>query len=236
MNSNGIFLICVMVVATAVRLPAQDAAEPQGAPESHDREVFDPETRQSAEVLDGERNPFGLVALPKKEEPQERQIEAETEEMKLRRILGNMRISGAAGMGSDRRVLLGSMMLGVGDTLPRLFADQAEVLKVQSISDREVTIAFVEKDDAVEARTLGLSFDLQPRVSSMMDGETFRHLVEFNARGVPSLGELQSDAVQEVVKGMQEANLENLVERETGLMGDVSPDATRRTAPEPETR
>jgi hypothetical protein len=121
--------LCAVEAQQRELTPEEEKARDMRMPEL-DRTALVPEKREPALVTEGERNPFGLVALPPEEVEETETIQAETEEMRLRRILGNMRVSGAGGTSGSYRVVLGSMQLKQGETVPMIFADQAEVLRV----------------------------------------------------------------------------------------------------------
>lgn len=199
--------------------PAEQKAADMRMPEL-DRSAMEPEKRAPAEVIPGERNPFGLVALPPEEVEEVETIQTETEEMRLRRILGNMRISGVSGAPGSYRVVLGSMHLKQGDTLPKLFANQAEVLRVSSITDREVVLSFAEKSSDIPPRSIGLSYDLQPRPKSLLAGELFQALVPFTAKGAPDLKPLEVPAVTAIGEGAATGELQGYIERSFKLMGE----------------
>jgi len=201
--------------------PAEQKAADMRLPEL-DRTALVPEKREPAKVLEGERNPFGLVSVPPAETEETATIEAETEEMRLRRILGNMRIAGVMGAPGDYRVLLGSMQVRQGDKLPKLFANQAEVLRVESITDREIVLSFVEKDPSLPPRTIGLGYDLQPRPRSLLPGEIFGKLVPFTPKGAPDLKPLENPAVKAIAAGAEAGGLQGLTERTVELMGEPS--------------
>jgi hypothetical protein len=199
--------------------PAEEKARDMRLPEL-DRTALVPEERQPETVQAGERNPFGLVALPPEEVQETEAIQAETEEMRLRRILGNMRVTGVSGAAGSYRIVLGSMLLKQGELLPKLFADQAEVLRVSDISDREVVLSFVEKDPSIPARSIGLGYDLQPRPQSLMPGEIFSKLVPFTPKGASGLQPLEVPAVQAITQGAEASGLHGLTERSFQLMGE----------------
>lgn len=232
MKAGGLlrpFLGIVLVCGGGGRLDAQEReltpAEQKAAdmrlPEL-DRSALEPEKREPATVEEGERNPFGLVSVPAPETQEIEPIAAETEEMRIRRILGNMRVSGLSGSPGSYRVLLGSVQLREGDMLPKLFSDQGETLRVKSISEREVVLTFGEKDPNLPPRTIGLGFDLRPRPSSLLVGDLFRKLVPFTATGAPDLKPLELPAVQAVVDAAEESGLQSLTERSFELMGEAS--------------
>jgi len=227
MKRSSTILIVALVVHSFPDAPAQEReltpAELKAAdmrlPEL-DRSALEPEKREPTKVLEGERNPFGLVSVPPAEVEETESIQAETEEMRLRRILGNMRVSGVVGAEGSYRVLLGPMQLQEGQRLPKLFADQAEVLVVTKISEREVVLSFEEKDPSVPPRSIGLGYDLRARPQSLLPGEMFRKLVPFTAKGAPGLKPLEVPAVQVIAEGAEAAGLQGLTERTFELMGE----------------
>ena len=188
-----------------------------------DRSALEPEKRAPTGVTEGERNPFGLLSVPPPEEEVDVKIEAETEEMKIRRVLGNMRVTGLSGEPGSYRVLLGTTSLAAGDTVPRLFANQGEVLRVQEITDRQVLVAFVERRAAADAppRTLALSIDLQPRVRSVLPGEFFTTVVPFDEKGAQALDPLKTETVETMVKQFKTNNLtEAVTDHRRALLGE----------------
>jgi hypothetical protein len=201
--------------------PAEQKAADMRLPDL-DRSALEPEKREPAKIQEGERNPFGLVSLPQEQAEEEETIQAETEEMRLRRVLGNMRVSGVSGASGSYRVVLGPMHIRQGDTLPKLFADQAETLQVTSISDGEVILSFKEKDPGIPPRTIGLAFDLKPRPTSLLPGEIFQKLVPFTAKGVVDLKPLELPALKAIAEGAEDGNLQGLTERTFELMGEPS--------------
>lgn len=198
--------------------PAELKAADMRMPEL-DRSALEPERREPAVVREGERNPFGLVSVPA-EEPGEAALETETEENRLRRILGSMRVSGLSGSPGSYRVVLGGMQIKEGERLPKMFADQAEILRVTSITDREIKLSFEEKDPSLPPRTIGIGYDLRPRPQSLLPGELFGKLVPFGPGGVPTLESLEVPAVTAVTEGAEAGRLQGLTERSFQLMGE----------------
>jgi hypothetical protein len=231
----GLIFLCLLIAIPALAqerelTPAEQKAADMRIPEL-DRSAMEPERREPATVVEGERNPFGLVSLPPEEVEEVEQIASETEEMRIRRILANMRISGVSGSPGSYRVVLGSMQLKDGDTLPKLFVDQAEVLRVQSIGDREIILAFEEKAPGLPARTIGLGYDLTPRPQSLLSGELFKKLVPFTPKGSPDLKPLEVPAVKAIAEGAEKSGLQGLTERSHELMGEASPRSSDESAP-----
>lgn len=199
--------------------PAEQKAADMRMPEL-DRSALEPERREPAVVREGERNPFGLVSVPTEEPGAAAPPQTETEENRLRRILGSMRVSGVSGTPGAYRIVLGSMQLKEGERLPKLFADQAEVLRVSRITEREITISFEETDPELPPRTIGLGYDLRPRPQSLLPGELFGRLVPFGPGGTPDLEPLEVPAVKAITEGTEAGRLQALTERSFELMGE----------------
>lgn len=229
----ALFLVAAMPASAQQRelTPAEQKAADMRIPEL-DRSAMEPEKREPAKVMEGERNPFGLVSLPPEEVEEVEAIASETEEMRIRRILANMRISGVSGSAGSYRVVLGSMHLKEGEIVPKLFADQGEVLRVQSIGEREIVLAFEEKAPGLPARTIGLGYDLTPRPQSLLSGELFKKLVPFTPKGAPDLKPLEVPAVKAIAEGAEKSGLQGLTERSHELMGEASPRSSDEPARE----
>ena len=208
--------------------PAQQKAADMRMPEL-DRSALEPDKRGYSEVQLGERNPFGLLSVPPPEAKEVEIIAAETEEARIRRILGNMRISGASGSPGNYCVLLGPLQIKEGDILPKLFSDQAEVLRVKSITDKEIILTLREKDPSLPPRTIGLSYDLKPRPSSLLAGDFFKKLVPFTPKGAPDLKPLESSAVKVMLKGAEDGQMQSLTERSFEMMGELDYRATEKS-------
>ncbi len=226
------FLPVCTVRAQQELTPAQQKAADLRMPDL-DRTALLPEMRSPTEVREGERNPFGMVSLPPPEEEKTVEVvEMETEEMKIRRILGNMRVSGLSGVPGDYTVLVGPLRMRQGENLPRLFADQAEVLRVISVTEREAVLTFVEKDPDLPPRTIGLSIDLKPRVHSLLAGELFVKTVPFNKKGAPDVKPLELPQIEALLKAVDEKGLQSLIERRRDLLGEAV-SAPKTSEPEP---
>lgn len=218
----SLLMAAVFSALSAAHLAAQTPAAsppPQVAPGGTipNRSVFSPSARQPTILPEGQRNPFGAAAVPAEEE--EQIVAAETEEAKLRRILGKMRVTGLSGSQGNYRVVLGSMVLGEGEKLPRLYANQAEELRVDSVTTNEVILTFVERSGVVPPRSMILRFDLSPRVRSVLPGELFQAMVPIDPKGNIQLADVEPAAAKEIEKGLKAQEFEGLVERRFKLMG-----------------
>ena len=176
-----------------------------------------PDGRQQVELRATERNPFAQQIAPAVI-PASAQ-EGASEEARLRRILRAMKIGGLSGSGGNRRVLLGSLILKPGATLPPILGNQFETLKVLSVDDTAVVLAFVERDYSVSSRQIVLPFAIKPGVSQVMVGETFEELTKVGPSGKTSVPPLTLQGVNDLLKGSQAADLRNIVDRDVQMMG-----------------
>lgn len=191
-----------------------------------DRSALQPEKRAPIDVPQSERNPFGLLSVPPAEQEETVKIEVETEEMKIRRVLGNMRISGLSGEPGSYRALLGSIQVAKGDTLPRLFSNQAEVLRVDDVTENRVVLSFVERKQQGDTppRTIALGIDLSPRVRSMLPGDFFTGVVEFDAKGAMSMKPLKTASVDAITTSVEPRQLtDGMVDHRRALLGEAYP-------------
>lgn len=184
-----------------------------------------PDARKTIELREGERNPFGQAVVV--EESGTPEDQTQSEESRLRRILGTLRVSAISGSDSMARVLLGPMILRKGAPVPRILRDQQEQLTVESISKEKVVIAFVEKDTTLaEPRRIIIPVTLDPVVQEMLSGEAVEKLAGGAQAGRAALPKLPLQGVEQVLKGAKDADLQNLTSREFELMAPV-PDETK---------
>ena len=176
-----------------------------------------PDGRQQVELRSTERNPFAQQIAPAVV-PANAQ-EGASEEARLRRILRAMKIGGLSGSGSNRRALLGSLIVKPGATLPPILGNQFETLKVLSVDDTAVVLAFVERDYSVSARQIVLPFAIKPAVSKVMVGEAFEELTQVGPSGKISAPPLTLQGVNDLLKGSREADLRNIADRDVQMMG-----------------
>lgn len=181
-----------------------------------------PQAREMTDFVDikeSETSPFGMVAnvidqrLP---------AAPQSEEEKIQTVLRAMRVTGLMESPSGPRVLLGSLSLGVGDSLPKLFADQLVQLKVKSINNRGVVLSFVQQGDSQAEKSIGLPIDLvgpnSERVSSLLVGEAFLKVVPLDQEGNPALPPLQNEAAQKALEAAEAGGFQSIIERKTELL------------------
>lgn len=200
--------------ANAPLTPEEEKAADMRMPDL-DRSGLLPELRQPEKVEDEERNPFGVAAKVFEQFVGPAEV---SEQQRLQQVLSNLRVSGVSVSGNSRRVLLGSLAVGEGDELPPLFAGQVEKLVVKSITDRGVVLRFVENQQSKSERTIGLSFNLSPRVDSLLVGEAFRKVVPLDEEGSVLLPALESDTAQAVLRNAENQSLRGMVDRPTELL------------------
>lgn len=107
-----------------------------------------------------ERNPF-----TRHEVKTEITADKESEESRLRALLGAMPVTGLIRGGATPKVLLGSLILRPGHPIPSLLEDQTEHLVVGTISLKQVELLFVETDPHAEPRRILIPIDLAPHVT-----------------------------------------------------------------------
>lgn len=179
-----------------------------------------PDGRQRVELRPSERNPFAQQIVAQ-ETPSSAQ-EGTSEESRLRRILRAMKINGVSGAQDGKRILLGSLILKPGSTLPPILKDQFEVLRVLSVEDSSIVLTFVERDSTMEPRKIVLPFMIKPVVSQMKFGEAFEELTKVGPSGRIEAEPLSHPGVEDFLKGSREADLRNLADRDVQMMGVVT--------------
>lgn len=177
-----------------------------------------PAGRTFIEVRDAERNPFGQPAVTA---PSALPEQEESEEARLRRILGALKVAGISGSGSETRALVGTLILEKGRTLPNLLRDQSEKIVVTSVDEKSVVLSFVEQDATIEPRRITLTVDVAPRVDQMLFGEAVEKVVGIGKDGSTSLGKLPFPGVERTLKGAEESELQGLSTRKFELMGET---------------
>jgi hypothetical protein len=142
-------------------------------------------------------------------------IETESEEARLRRIFSDLRVAGVSGSGSEKKVLLGTLILRQGKTVPNLLRDQAEVLKVSEISEESVKITFEDREAGAEPRLIVIPLRQKPVVTQLLFGETFEQM----GGGGAALPTLKSEQAQAIIDDAKSVDLINMTTRTVELMG-----------------
>ncbi len=187
-----------------------------GAVDAGAQNALLPQGREPTVLAPGTRNPFGQAVTAQETTVME---STETEEMRLRRILGGIKVGGVSGTPEHLRVLLGSLILKPGDTLPQLVEDQQEVIRVASISGSMVELAFVDKEAGAELRLIRIPIKTPPRVTEMLYGEALERLTSTGSAPPAKGGGLPLKGVQDFLEGSKQAELLNVTERKFELMG-----------------
>lgn len=177
-----------------------------------------PQGRTPIVVPPGARNPFGQSVTAQEVPTVE---ETETEESRLRRIIGRIKVGGVSGTPERLRVLLGSLVLRPGDTLPPLIERQQEVLRVESITRDFVALTFVEKEAGTEGRLIKIPLSTPPRVTEMLYGEAVERLVNIAKPANANASAMQLKGVQDFLEDSRKADLLNVTDRKFELMGVV---------------
>jgi len=186
---------------------------------ANDPSLF-PDGRQRAELRPQERNPFAQQAAI--EEAPANPQEGASEEARLRRILRAMKIGGVSGSTDQRHVLLGSLILKPGTTLPPILKNQSETLRVLSVGDGSIVLAFVERDPSVPARQIALPLGIKPEVTQLMFGEAFEALTKVGPSGRVEAPPLTIQGAEDFLQSSKEANLRNMADRDVQMMGVIT--------------
>lgn len=127
-----------------------------------------PQEKTAIMIDVSERNPFSLrtVLAPEKE------AETGGEEKAIRDAIGNLAVGGIVGAPPNVRVLLGSMALGEGRDLPDVINRQSERLRVVSITEKQIEIAFLEKNGKASERRITVALSVKPAVRYMLGSKT----------------------------------------------------------------
>lgn len=127
-----------------------------------------PQEKTAIVVDAAERNPFGLrtVLAPEKVE------ETGGEEKSIRDAIGTLPVGGVVGTPPNARVLLGSMALSEGKELPAVIDNQSERLRVVSITEKQIEIAFLEKNGKESERRITVALNVKPSVRYMLGSKT----------------------------------------------------------------
>jgi hypothetical protein len=187
-----------------------------------------PSGRTYSILRDGERNPFGQQITV--EQPTV-VAETESEEARLRRIIGGVKVSGVSEQSGRRRVLLGSIGLGPGDNLPPLIRGQQEQLRVSAIEENRMVLAFVERDPSIEPRVIIVPLGMEPRVNQFLFGEAFEKLANIGVERTGGERDLPMKGVDDFIKGSNDANLQNVTDRKYEMMGEVSDEKADQKTP-----
>lgn len=148
--------------------PAPPAAENEPPPITRPPASLLPTNRQPVIVSPEEPNPFAKRAGTR----QRLQLEqAETEEIRIKNLIAEMPIGGISGEGEEFRILIGSLMVEVGDEVPALVPAQSERLIVTHLTPQVIGFAFLEQDGKPGNRTFLRGYSLKPRVRYLLPSE-----------------------------------------------------------------
>lgn len=145
---------------------AQDALVPaDGLDESDERVQYTlilPDEKNPEVVKADENNPFEAVA--------DKSIkEGDTEENRVRDILLSMPAKGGGSGPNGMRVMLGSIRLEAGQTVPSVLPDQQVKLQVKSITPTQIEMVWVEKKPTgLPPKPFVINVDVSPRIRYRM--------------------------------------------------------------------
>lgn len=109
-----------------------------------------PQDKKAIEVSPDESNPFAIVANIKPKD--ESIVDSTLEEQKIRTFFTDISIQGITRSQDGYKVLMGGMILEVGDMVPPVVANQTERLQVTKIDEESIEVSWVE-DEAKNARS-----------------------------------------------------------------------------------
>ncbi len=134
--------------------------------QSTDKELL-PQNRSAVILQENERNPFGQRTV------QQAVVEqVETEESRLRAFLQNLPVSGISSKGAAYKVLLGSIAIEKGGSLPPLIPGQTERIYIRDITADSIELGFVEKDGTSEARLVNIPVSVKAEVRYLLETQT----------------------------------------------------------------
>ncbi len=180
MTTRFHFLVTLLYLFTC-SLRAQDATTPpaEGEPvkERVKYQLVLPDEKSPENVKPEEHNPFESES-----EAMNRNAPGDTEETRVRDKLLSLHVGGVSVLPSGKlRVLLGDIMLTTGETVPRIFPDQAVELKVRSITAEAIELAWQEKRaTGLPPKMMLIPIDIGPTIDKIMPG---------SVRGQPGIRE-----------------------------------------------
>jgi len=134
-----------------------------------------PQDKKAIEVSPDESNPFAIVQAVKPDE--DSFVDSTLEEQKIRTFFSDITIQGITRSQYGYKVLMGGMILEVGDMVPPVVPNQTERLQVTKIDEESIEVSWVEDEDknARSPQTRILRKDLnvvRPGVKTMTPGSS----------------------------------------------------------------
>ncbi len=164
-------LIHHLILALLLALPVlaqQSAPTPEGeeAPERVQYTLILPEEKNPEIVKPEENSPFEVTAG-------EAEMDADSEENRVRDILLRMPAVGGGSGANGMRVMLGSMRLQAGQEVPPVLPDQQVLLKVKSVTPTAIELIWVEKKPTgLPPKPFVINVDVSPKVRYRMPAST----------------------------------------------------------------
>jgi hypothetical protein len=129
-----------------------------------------PDQKRPLLLKESERNPYA------KRNPQEEVATQETanaEELRIRGIIGSLRVTGRSRGPNGLRVLLGDLVLEEGRVLPQLIEGQSENLRVLELNDDTVVLGWIDADHGKPTgKAMQVAYDLSPIVGFALNGRS----------------------------------------------------------------
>ncbi len=128
-----------------------------------------PEQKRPLLLKDNERNPYAKRSPEEVKAPGE---DNNSEELRIRQRLGNLRVTGRSQGPNGLRVLLGDIILEEGRLLPQLLPDQSENLRVVEINEDTVVLGWLDiETDELTGKTMQVAYDLTPSIGYALQGQ-----------------------------------------------------------------
>jgi len=154
-----------MLLAAGAAAAQDDTVPADGQDESKERVQYTlilPDEKNPEVIKADENNPFEAVA-------DKNVKEGDTEENRVRDILLSMPAKGGGSGPNGMRVMLGSLRLEAGQTVPNVLPDQQVKLLVKSITPTQIEMVWVEKKPTgLPPKPFVINVDVSPRIRYRM--------------------------------------------------------------------
>lgn len=120
-------------------------------------------------LKENERNPYAKRSVEQVEAAEE---QANSEELRIREKLGNLKVTGRSRGPKGLRVLMGDIILEEGRDLPQLLEDQSELIRVIELSEDTIVLGWLDSNSGEPTgKTAQVAYDLSPSVGYALQGQ-----------------------------------------------------------------
>lgn len=128
-----------------------------------------PDEKRPLLLKENERNPYAKRPVEEVETAEE---QSNSEELRIREKLGNLRVTGRSRGRNGLRILLGDIILEEGRSLPQLLEDQSESIRVIELTEDTVVLGWLDSNTGeLNGKTAQVAYDLSPRVGYALQGQ-----------------------------------------------------------------